>query len=104
MGSYGFYFAIILVYGAVDSMACLGLNLEFGVAGISNFGFIIFQSMGAYTAAVLFDAQCQDHQWGLPAIRTWLAPAVAVAVDRCDHRGRSLGHTLRLLGRQAASG
>jgi len=51
--SWGFYLTTIMVYGAVDALACLGLSMEFGVAGISNFGFIIFQSAGAYTAAVL---------------------------------------------------
>lgn len=34
-------------------MAVWGLNLQFGVAGISNFAYIIFQAAGAYTAAVL---------------------------------------------------
>ncbi len=48
-----FYLATIIVYGAVDAMACLALNVEFGFAGLSNFGFIIFQSIGAYVAAVL---------------------------------------------------
>jgi ABC-type branched-subunit amino acid transport system permease subunit len=37
----------------VDIMAVWGLNLQFGVAGISNFAYIIFQAAGAYTAAVL---------------------------------------------------
>ena len=41
MPSYAYYLAIILVYASVDAMACMGLNLEFGVAGISNFGYII---------------------------------------------------------------
>ncbi|HUV58207.1 MAG TPA: branched-chain amino acid ABC transporter ATP-binding protein/permease [Acidimicrobiales bacterium] len=53
MSQYLFYLATIIVYGAVDAMACLALNFEFGFAGISNFGFIIFQSAGAYAAAVL---------------------------------------------------
>jgi branched-chain amino acid transport system permease protein len=53
MSAYAFYLATIIVYGAVDAMACLALNVEFGFAGISNFGFIIFQAAGAYTAAVL---------------------------------------------------
>ncbi len=53
MPAYAFYLATIIVYGAVDAMACLALNVEFGFAGISNFGFIIFQSVGAYVAAVL---------------------------------------------------
>ncbi|MGH7610760.1 MAG: ABC transporter permease subunit, partial [Candidatus Dormibacteria bacterium] len=48
-----FYLANLLVYGAVDAMACLGLSMQFGYAGVSNFGFIIFQAAGAYTAAVL---------------------------------------------------
>jgi ABC-type branched-subunit amino acid transport system permease subunit len=48
-----FYIATIIVYGAVDSMACLALNAEFGFAGLSNFGFIIFQAVGAYVAAIL---------------------------------------------------
>lgn len=51
--SMAFYLTTILVYGAVDAMACLALNMEFGVAGISNFGFIIFQAAGAYGAAIL---------------------------------------------------
>ena len=37
----------------MDAIACLGLSMQFGVAGVSNFGFIIFQAVGAYTAAVL---------------------------------------------------
>jgi branched-chain amino acid transport system permease protein len=48
-----FYVATLIVYGAVDSMACLALNVQFGFAGLSNFGFIIFQAGGAYVAAVL---------------------------------------------------
>jgi branched-chain amino acid transport system permease protein len=48
-----FYVATIIVYGAVDSMACLALDVQFGYAGLSNFGFIIFQAGGAYVAAVL---------------------------------------------------
>lgn len=48
-----YYLTTILTYGAVDMIACLGLNLQFGVAGITNFGFIIYQAAGAYTAAVL---------------------------------------------------
>ena len=47
------YLTTVLVYGAVDIMACLGLNAQFGVAGIANFGFIIYQAAGAYAAAVL---------------------------------------------------
>ena len=48
-----FYVINILVYAAVDAMACLGLNQQFGVAGVTNFGFIIFQAAGGYAAAIL---------------------------------------------------
>ena len=48
-----FYATTILVYAGVDALACLGLNYQFGVSGVTNFGFIIFQAAGAYTAAIL---------------------------------------------------
>ncbi|HEX9032633.1 MAG TPA: branched-chain amino acid ABC transporter ATP-binding protein/permease [Streptosporangiaceae bacterium] len=48
-----YYLIILLVYAAVDAIACLGLSQQFGVAGVTNFGFIIFQAAGAYVAAVL---------------------------------------------------
>lgn len=48
-----FYVTTILVYIGIDIIACLGLNLQFGVAGIINFAFIAFQAIGAYTAAAL---------------------------------------------------
>ena len=51
MNSY--YAATLLVYAAVDIVACIALNLQFGVSGIVNFSFIVFQAVGAYTAAVL---------------------------------------------------
>ena len=51
MNSY--YIINLLIYAAVDAMACLGLNQQFGVAGVTNFGFIIFQAAGGYAAAVL---------------------------------------------------
>jgi len=48
-----YYAANLLVYAGVDIIACLSLNLVFGVSGIINFSFIVFQAVGAYTAAVL---------------------------------------------------
>jgi len=48
-----YYLTTLLVYGGVDAIACLGLSQQFGVAGVTNFGFIIFQAAGAYTAGVL---------------------------------------------------
>jgi branched-chain amino acid transport system permease protein len=47
------YVSTLLIYLGVDIIAVLALNLQFGVAGIVNFSFIIFQAVGAYTASVL---------------------------------------------------
>jgi len=47
------YFIItLLVYFGTNAIACWALNLQYGVSGIMNFGFIVFQAAGAYTAAV----------------------------------------------------
>jgi branched-chain amino acid transport system permease protein len=59
-----FYLATVIVYGAVDSMACLALNVQFGFAGLSNFGFIIFQAAGAYVAAILSMGPWQKSNGG----------------------------------------
>ena len=48
-----YYAANLLVYAGVDIIACLALNLMFGVSGIVNFSFIVFQAVGAYSAAIL---------------------------------------------------
>jgi len=48
-----FYLTNILVFFGVDLIAVWGLNLQFGVTGIVNFAFIVLQSAGAYTAALL---------------------------------------------------
>jgi ABC-type branched-subunit amino acid transport system permease subunit len=47
------YIITLLVYFFVDLMACWGLDLQFGVSGVLNFAFIVFQAAGAYTTAVL---------------------------------------------------
>lgn len=48
-----FFFSTSLVYLGVDVLAVWGLNLQYGVTGILNFSFIIFQAFGAYFAGVL---------------------------------------------------
>ncbi|MGC2206242.1 MAG: branched-chain amino acid ABC transporter ATP-binding protein/permease [Candidatus Dormiibacterota bacterium] len=80
-----FYLANLLVYGGVDAIACLGLSMQFGVSGISNFGYIIFQAAGAYTAAVLAlppDSANGGFQTyigglGLPFPIPWIGAALA---------------------------
>jgi branched-chain amino acid transport system permease protein len=49
----GYYISSLAVYWIVGSIAALGLNLQFGVGGILNFAFILFQATGAYVAAML---------------------------------------------------
>jgi ABC-type branched-subunit amino acid transport system permease subunit len=48
-----FYIATLIVYSFVYIIAAAGLNLQFGVTGVYNFAFIIFQAAGAYCTAVL---------------------------------------------------
>jgi branched-chain amino acid transport system permease protein len=48
-----YYAANLAIYAGIDIIACLALNLQFGVSGIVNFSFIVFQAAGAYAAAVL---------------------------------------------------
>jgi branched-chain amino acid transport system permease protein len=82
------YLITLLVYGAVDVIACLGLSQQFGVAGVTNFGFIIFQAAGAYVAAILAlpsDTANGGFQhyiggWHLPFPIPWIGAAIAGAV------------------------
>lgn len=53
MGSgWEFYLTLLLVYLGVDIIACLGLNIQLGLAGVMDFAFIIFQAAGAYVYAI----------------------------------------------------
>jgi branched-chain amino acid transport system permease protein len=79
-----YYVINLLIYAAVDAMACLGLNQQFGVAGVTNFGFIIFQAAGGYTAAILAlpnqsangGFQSYIGGWNLPFPIPWIGAAV----------------------------
>src|SRR5260370_41247472 len=92
-----YYLIILLVYGAVDAMACLALSQQFGVAGVTNFGLIIFQAAGAYVAAILAlpadtaNGGVQDYhgRWKLPlpAPRFSRARAGAVRPRPCTFPG-----------------
>lgn len=76
----------LVVYAAVDIVACLALSLQFGVSGIVNFSFIVFQAAGAYTAAVLsspphtdpaFSFETYVGGYSLPFPIPWLGGALA---------------------------
>lgn len=53
MNATSYYLTTLLVYLGVDILAVWGLNLQYGVSGVYNFAFIVFQAVGAYTAGVL---------------------------------------------------
>ncbi len=80
-----YYITTLLVYAGVDAIACLALSQQFGVAGVTNFGFIIFQSAGAYAASVLSlppdsaNGGFQSYIGGLqlPFPVPWIGAAVA---------------------------
>jgi len=79
-----FYAINLLIYAAVDAMACLGLSQQFGIAGVTNFGFIIFQAAGGYAAAILAmppqtangGFQSYLGGWNLPFPLPWIGAAV----------------------------
>ena len=53
MGAWSYYIATLTVYFGVNVLSALSLNLQFGFAGVVNFGYILFQAVGAYIAAVV---------------------------------------------------
>ena len=78
-----YYVLTLCVYVVVAVVACWGLNLQFGEAGVLNFAYIIFVAAGAYTASLLSlghptSASYQQYFWGakLPWPLPWLAAAM----------------------------
>jgi len=79
-----YYIITLLIYAGVDIIACLGLSQQFGVAGVTNFGFIIFQAAGAYTAAILSlpsqaangGFQSYIGGWNLPFPVPWIGAMI----------------------------
>jgi len=71
----------LLTYFGIFSLMAISLNLEYGVAGIPNFGKALFVSIGAYTAGVTY---------------TRLLPLLAGQpfIDPCD--SMTLGQALQL--------
>jgi branched-chain amino acid transport system permease protein len=89
-GASGWDFVAItmLVYLGVNVIACLGLNLQYGTAGVLNFAFITFQAVGAYVAALFAVGpssanggfQTYVGGWHFPFPLPWLIATVAGAV------------------------
>ena len=78
-----YYVLTLCVYVVVAIIACWGLNLQFGEAGVLNFAYIVFVAAGAYTASILTlghpnSQSYQRYFWGahLPWPLPWLAAAI----------------------------
>ncbi len=52
MSAWSFYISTLVVYFAVDVLSGVSINLQYGYAGVVNLAYIVFQSAGAYIAAV----------------------------------------------------
>jgi ABC-type branched-subunit amino acid transport system ATPase component/ABC-type branched-subunit amino acid transport system permease subunit len=77
------YIATLLIYLGVNGIACWALNLQFGVGGVMNFAFIIYQAIGAYITATLTlpsDKTLADETYILGWHLPWPLPLVGAAV------------------------
>ena len=82
--AYQYYVITLLVFFGVNTIACWALNIQYGVGGVMNFAFIMFQAMGAYIGGVLTlgpatAGSFQRYILGasLPFPLPWLLAAVA---------------------------
>ena len=67
----GDFWAFVGVVAGIYTILALGLQLQFGFAGLLNFGQVAFMAIGAYTMAILV----VKEGWS-----TWLAAPLGVAV------------------------
>ena len=47
-----YYLVTILIYTAINGIMVMGLNFQFGVAGIFNFAYILLVAVGAYATGI----------------------------------------------------
>ncbi len=81
----------MLVYLGTDLLAAWGLNLEFGVAGVANFAYIVLVAAGAYLYAVFTlgsSAAAGGFQqyilgWHLPVVVAIVLAALICGVLGC---------------------
>lgn len=76
------YLATIGTLAGIYAALALGLNLQWGLTGLMNFGGAGFVAVGAYTAAILTAAPSATHVggFGWPWFLAWPAAAVAGAL------------------------
>jgi len=83
------YLIALGTMSGIYAVLCLGLNLQWGFAGLFNAGIAAFFAIGAYTAAILTTPESPNYLggFGLPIVLAWpiamvLAGAVAWAIGR----------------------
>ncbi len=59
------YFLSLLTVGGIYAILALGLNVQWGFAGLFNVGIVGFAAVGAYTYALLTTAESRFHYGGL---------------------------------------
>jgi len=83
------YLIALGTMSGIYAVLCLGLNLQWGFAGLFNAGIAAFFAIGAYTAAILTTPDSPNYLggFGLPIVLAWpiamaLAGALAWAIGR----------------------
>lgn len=83
------YLISLGIMGGIYAVMCLGLNLQWGFAGLFNAGIAGFFAIGAYAAAILTTPESPNYLggFGLPVVAAWpiamlLSGAVAWAIGR----------------------
>lgn len=99
-----FFITTVLVFFGVNTIGVLGLNLQYGITGIMNFGFVLFQAAGAYAVALttLGPATPNDFQhylfgtslpWPMPLVVAGLVGgALSFVVGLFAFRPRDRGY------------
>ena len=69
------YASFFLVFALLNALVCLGLNVQWGQAGLFNVGVAGFVAIGAYASALLTTPPSEGHLGGfaLPIPVVWLA-------------------------------
>ena len=86
----------MLVYLGTDLLAAWGLNLEFGVAGVVNFAYIVLVAAGAYFYAVLTlgsPAASGGFQTYIIGLKLPVVLAIVIAALACGVLGCVIGVT-----------
>ena len=80
----GNFIGQVLLFIGLFILMGMGLNLEIGLAGLLDLGFVAFYAVGAYTCALLSaDSPYAIYQWveWFPEFNFWQAAAAAVVMS-----------------------